>query len=63
MKVGSVFMRYALAVLLLFIARITWAETIVGTVERVKDGDTLVLRVGEESLTIRFSAIDTPEME
>ena len=38
-----------------------FARTLTGTVVGVTDGDTVVVRAGEETLTVRLHGIDAPE--
>lgn len=58
-------MNHRLAILLvLFLAPAAWAKTLVeeGTIERVKDGDSYLVDVGEKRpLEVRVAGIDCPE--
>jgi endonuclease YncB( thermonuclease family) len=51
----------ALLLLLLFAASAAQAETFVGKVVRVSDGDTLTVLVDRKQVTIRLLEIDAPE--
>jgi|SRR5688572_23628137 endonuclease YncB( thermonuclease family) len=54
-------MRARLLLLLLVLAHPAWAETIVGKVVKVSDGDTLTLLVEREQIKVRLIEIDAPE--
>ena len=54
-------MRARLLLLLLVLAQPAWAQTIVGKVVRVSDGDTLTLLVERTQVKVRLVEIDAPE--
>src|SRR5688572_32072452 len=54
-------MRARLLLLLLVLAHPAWAETIVGKVVKVSDGDTLTLLVDRKQVKVRLVEIDAPE--
>lgn len=54
-------LRRILPLLLLLVSVSASAETIIGTVIRVSDGDTLVIRSGAENIKIRLYGVDAPE--
>jgi len=54
-------LRRILPLLLLLVSVSASAETITGTVIRVSDGDTLVIRSGAENIKVRLYGVDAPE--
>ena len=51
----------AVLLLLLLVVEAAWADTLVGKVVRVSDGDTLTLLVERKQITVRLVEIDAPE--
>jgi len=50
-----------LLLVLAFAAQTAWAETLVGRVVRVSDGDTLTVLIDRKQIKVRLTEIDAPE--